>query len=61
MTLTFDVYVIFFGQGKRFHPKLSEVSMINNKKVGSDFIEIQILSGAITDRRGARILSVLVD
>ena len=61
MTLTFDLYVILFGQGRRFHPKWSEVSMINNKKVGSGFMEIQILSGAITDRRGSRIHSVLVD
>ena len=52
MTLTFDLYVILFGQGRRFHPKLSEVSMINNKKVESDYIKVSILSGAITARRG---------
>ena len=40
MTLTFDLYVILFGQRRRFHPKWSEVSMINNKKVGNDFMEI---------------------
>ena len=40
MTLTFDLYVILFGQGRHFYPKWSEVSMTNNKKVGSDFIEM---------------------
>lgn len=29
-------------QGRRFHPKLSKVSMKENKKVGSDFIEMLI-------------------
>lgn len=32
-----DLYVLLFGQGRRFYPKWSEVSMISNKnKVGSD-------------------------
>ena len=39
MTLTFDLYVILFDQGRRFHPKWSEVSMIKNKEVGIDFME----------------------
>ena len=58
MTLTFDLYVILFGQGRRFYSKWSELSMIDSKKVGNDFMEVSILSGAITAIRGAQIRSV---
>ena len=58
MTLTFDLYVILFGQGRGFYSKWSELSMIDSKKVGNDFMEVSILSGAITAIRGPQILSV---
>lgn len=52
MSITFDLYVILFGQGKCFYSKWSELSMIYSKKVGSDFVKVSILSGGITARRG---------
>ena len=58
MTLTFDLYVILLGQGRRFYSKWSKLSMIDSKKVGNDFIEVSKLSGAITAIRGPQILSV---
>lgn len=33
MTLTFDFNVILIGQGRRFHPTWSTVSMTNSKEV----------------------------
>lgn len=32
LTLTFDLYVILFGQGGRSHPKWPEVSIIESRK-----------------------------
>lgn len=31
MNLTFDIYVLLIGQGRRSHPKWSEFSMIDSK------------------------------
>lgn len=33
MTLTFELYVVLIGQGRRSHHKRSEVSITNSKKV----------------------------
>lgn len=32
-TLPFNLYVVLIGQGRRFHSKLSEVFLMNNKKM----------------------------
>lgn len=61
--LTLDHHVIFY-QPRQTHPKWSEVSMKDNKKkFGSDFIEISILSGPLTTRKGGgtQILSARID
>lgn len=39
MTLTFDLYVILIGQGRRFHTRLSDGCMSIGSKVVSVFIE----------------------
>lgn len=38
MTLTFDLFVIVFGQGKRFNPKWSEVSVSRQKETNIPII-----------------------
>lgn len=62
-TLTFDLDVFFDKSidDRLFHSKWSKVSVIDNEKVWSDFIEISVLSGAITVKRRPKILLVLVD
>lgn len=52
MTLTFELDDILFGHGRCIHPKWSEVSMIKVKKKGNNFIDISILAGTITAKRG---------
>lgn len=59
--MTFDLYVILTSQGRHFHPKWADVSMIIGSKVVSVFNKYPKLSGAITVRRGPRALPVWIN
>lgn len=49
--MTFDLYDILIGQGRRFNSNWYDVSTTYNKKVVSVFQEPMKLSGAITARK----------